>query len=55
MFMDQTENSLKTIGDYRTHEDLEFEEFELESKDGTDQLLEDMFLKGKIYISKDPF
>lgn len=27
MFMDQTENSLKTIGDYRTHEDLEFEEF----------------------------
>jgi hypothetical protein len=25
--MDQTEKSLKTIGDYRTHEDLEFEEF----------------------------
>lgn len=26
-FMDQTENSLKTIGDYKTHEDLAFEEF----------------------------
>ena len=53
--MDQMNLGSQTERIQRGNIDLEFEEFELESKDGTDQLLEDMFLKGKIYISKDPF